>query len=368
MLKLIKWFFKTVLFLTGILPLLKCSSGYKEKNGKISFNGKEITDKSFVVLSDVFAKDSVNAYYKEKSISGADVASFTAVDEYYAKDKNNVYYCDEYREGQNYYLTKKQTISTAENALPASFVSIGNGYAKDSVHGFRAYIAFNVKDIATLKSINSVFVKDDVQAYFNLKPVAGSDGKSFEVIDNSYAKDTAHIYYYAQPGEVKSGIYVLPCNRSAFKVLDYPYSKDDVTVFYENIKMNGAHAATFTVLQNGFSKDKNAVYFEAQKIAGADASSFMVFKENELYTENFYYAKDNTSIFWENKKLADANIANFKVLGMGYGSDGKHVFYKTNIIKNADPDSFKVYPHDVGDADAEDAANKYHEGVKVQPE
>jgi hypothetical protein len=50
------------------------------------------------------------------------------------------------------------------------------------------------------------------------------------------------------------------------------------------------------------------------------------------------------------------------------GSDNRHVFYKTKIIKDAQPAGFRVYPHDVGDADAEDAKFKYHEGKKVTEE
>ena len=42
--------------------------------------------------------------------------------------------------------------------------------------------------------------------------------------------------------------------------------------------------------------------------------------------------------------------------------------HKTGVIKNADTKSFKVYPHDFGDADAEDTKNKYHEGRKVAGE
>src|SRR6186713_1828779 len=128
MFKLLKWSIKTILLLTGILPLFKCSSGYREKDGKITFNGEEITDKSFVILSDEFGKDSTTVYYKEHAFRYADVASFTPVDEHYAKDKTAVYYCDEYREGQNYYLTKRQTILELRSVIPEHFSSLGHGY------------------------------------------------------------------------------------------------------------------------------------------------------------------------------------------------------------------------------------------------
>ena len=362
MLKFIKWIVKTILILTGILPFMKCGSGYKEQNGKVYFNGKEITDKNFVVLNDAFAKDSLYAYYKEKSIAGADIASFKALNEQYAKDKNKVYYCDEYREGQNYYLTKRQTVTVVEKALPASFTMIEAGYAKDSLHGFYGGVLFTVKDITTLKGIDSRLAKDDALVYFNCKPVAGSNGKSFEVINNNYAKDSLHIYYY---GEEKWGVYVLPCNKASFKVLEYPYSKDNTAVFYEHQQVNGADVPTFTVLKHGFSKDKNTVYLQTKKIAGADAASFEVYKENDELNQDFYYTKDKNTVFWRDKKVIEADVASFKVLGNGYGSDGKNVFYKSGIIKNADPKTFKVYPHDFGDADAEDAKSKYHSGKKL---
>lgn len=190
MFKFIKWFIKSVLILTGILPLLKCSSGYKEKDGKITFNGKEITDKSFVVLSSEFAKDSTSAYYKEHAFQYADVSTFEPVDEHYARDKNKAYYCDEYREGQNYYMTRRQTILELKDVDPTSFVSLQNGYGKDNKHAWFQGKTFAVKDVATIKSIDRNFAKDKMQAYVNCKPIAGSHGKTFQLIDRNFAKDT----------------------------------------------------------------------------------------------------------------------------------------------------------------------------------
>ena len=62
--KLFKWVFKSILVILGILPFSRCGSGYKEKDGKVFFNGREITDKSFVVLNNKFAKSDTKIYYK----------------------------------------------------------------------------------------------------------------------------------------------------------------------------------------------------------------------------------------------------------------------------------------------------------------
>ena len=366
--KIIKWSVKMVLVFTGILPLARCNSGYSKKDGKISFNGREITDKNFIVLSKEFAKDSTTAYYKERSFSYADVASFEAVDEHYAKDKNKVYYCDEYREGQNYYLTKRQTIMELKMAIPASFSSLKNGYGKDNLHAYFEGLPFVVKEISTFTSIDNHFAKDDVQAYLNCKPIAGSHGKTFELTVDHFAKDTAHIYYYGYTGEGQHNICILPCDRQSFEVLDDRYSKDKTSVFFLGFIIKGADAASFTILESGYSKDKDAVYFESKKMTGTDAATFEVYKENESYGHDIVYAKDKASVFMDDKKLNEADVAVFKVLGENYGSDNKHVFYKTKIVKGATPSSFKVYPHDFGDADSEDAVNKFHEGVKVTHE
>lgn len=368
MFNLLKWSVKTVLFLAGILPMLKCNSGYRDKEGKITFNGKEITDKNFVVLNNVFAKDSAHAYYKDAEIAGADLTSFVALDEQFAKDKTYVYFCEEHRESQTYYTTKRKKISTVENADPGTFELLGSGYAKDSAQAFFETNSFSVADIGSLKSIDRNFVKDDIRAYFNGKPVVGSDGKTFEVIESRYAKDRNNAYYYGYASEVKNNIYMLPCNVATFQVLSYPFAKDNTKVFYENEKINGANASTFRTLNHGFSKDKDAVFFYTKKITNADAASFEVFKENDLYTDGVYYAKDNNNIYWQDQKLQNCNLSTFTVLGQGYGADAMHVFYKTNLIKNANPKTFKVYPHGFGNADAEDSTNKFYEGLKTTEE
>lgn len=352
--------------LTGILPLLRCSSGYQENNGKKTFNGKEITDKHFVVLNESFAKDSLYAYYKEKSIAGADVASFRAIDDAYGKDRNRVYYCDESRDGKNYYMTKYQVVTVVEQADPVSFKLIGSGYAKDRLHGFFGSKLFIVKDIASLTGINSHFSKDDVQAYYNCRPLTGSDGKTFELINDYYAKDTNHLYFCKPLETPKESVLVIPCNRAGFTLLEYPFSKDDAKVFYENLVINGAGAASFTVLENGYSKDNSAVYIETRRIAGADPASFEIFKDDGQLTQDDYYSRDKVGIYWFDKKITCTALAAFKALGHGYATDGMNVFYKTNIINNAEVQSFKVYPHDFGDADAEDGHTKYHSGKRVR--
>lgn len=368
MLKFMKWYFKTLLILTGLAPLFRCGSGYKEKNGKVYFNGNEITDKNFVVLSDEFAKDSTTAYYKDRAFSYADLPTFEVVDDHYAKDKNKVYYCDEYREGQNYYLTKKQTIVELENTHPATFVTLKHGYGKDQSNVYYQGAAFAVKDNATFTTLDMHFAKDAVQAYLDRRPIAKSDGKTFEIMDGNFAKDQHHIYYYAYTAEGKYAITILPCDRETFEIIDYRYSRDKHHVFFLGFTIAGAHAPTFSILPEGYSKDDHAIYFESKKVTDADPKTFVVYRENGEFGHDFAFAHDNAFVYMDDKKLKEADVATFTVLGENYTRDSKHVFYKTSVVKSADPASFKVYPHDFGNADSEDAKHKFHEGILVKDE
>lgn len=360
--KLIKWFFKTLFLIIGSLPLFRCFSGNDEK---VKFNGKVITDKNFIVLNKQFAKDTTTAYYKSRAFSYADVPTFEAVDDHYAKDKNAVYYCDEYREGQNYYLTKKQTIVNLENADPVSFISLQYGYAKDNQKAWFEGKHFKVEDITSLVIIDYHFCKDDKIAYLNRHPIKESHGKTFEVIDRNYARDAVNIYYYGYTGEGQNNICILPCHRESFEILDDRYSKDHTNVFFLGFKVKNADGSTFQVLAEDYSKDQQTVFFQERKVTDADPKSFEVYEENGMYGHDFNFARDHKSVFMDDKKVSGADVATFTVLGENYARDKNHVYYKTAVVKNAVPTSFRVYPHDVGNADAEDALNKYHQGKKV---
>jgi len=362
--KVMRWVIRTIFVIVGVIPLSRCSSGYKEKNGKVTFNGKEIDGKGFVVLNRAFAKNDSTVYYKERAFEYADVATFVALDEHYAKDKDKAYYCDEYREGQNYYLTKKQTILTIENAIPASFEYLQDDYARDGSQAYYKGIAFKVKDVASLTVIGGRFLKDQYQVYFEKNPVKNADVHSFRILNGNYASDTNRIYYYGFHNDANNGIHEIPCNRATFSLLEYPYAKDNETAFYVYTKISGSDAGSFSVLGNGYSKDKNHVYIEAKVLVGADPVSFTTFTQ-EGSLEDVNYTKDNKHAFYKDKMLKEVNIESFKILGLGYATDGKRVYFHTSTVKNADPATFKVYEHGFGDADAEDAKHKYSEGTAL---
>jgi hypothetical protein len=366
--KIVKWVFKSVFVILGILPFSRCGSGYKEKDGKIFFNGKEITDKSFVVLNDEFAKSDSGVYYKSYCIAAADIKTFVALNAHYAKDKNIAYYCDEEREGQNYYLTKHSVIVKIRDVHSESFKLLGEGYegfAKDRKQAYLNGIAFQVKDVATLEIIDGQFIKDKYQVYFQQKPIKNADVNSFRILKEAYAKDTARVYYFGYHNETNNGVHEIPCDPNSFSLLEYPYSKDETSVFYIFTKINETDTKSFSVVGNGFSKDKNHVYFETKILHEADAESFMIIPHEESL-DDFNFTKDKNHIFYKGKMMNVKDIKGFKVIGLEYSSDNIHVYHGNNIVKNADPKTFKVYEHSYGDEDAEDAKSKFLAGKKVR--
>jgi hypothetical protein len=354
-----------MLIIFGVLPLSRCGSGYKEKDGKVTFNGNEINDEHFVVLNNSFAKNDTAAYYKGYTIHDADIKTFVNVDDHYAKDIKNVFYCDEERDGQTYFLTKHSVIIKLKDAHCNSFMSLGGDYAKDNRRGYYKGIGFEVGDVATLTTIDGQFIKDKDHIYFERKVVKKADVNSFRTINNSYAKDTARVYHYGYHSNYWNGIHEVPCNVAFFKLLEYPYSIDNESAFYVYTKIKGSDAGSFLVVGNGFSKDKNHVYNEAEILAGADPATFLIFSQDENSLEEFSYSKDKDHVFFEEKMLPQADLASFTIKGLGYSSDSKNVYYHTLVVKNADPATFKVYEHGYGDADSEDSKNKYLKGVRV---
>jgi hypothetical protein len=277
----VKWAVKTILVIAGVIPLSRCSSGYKQKDGKLTFNGKELTGKGWRILNSSFALNDSAVYYKERAFEFADAASFEALDEHYAKDKNKVYYCDEYRDGQTYYTTKKQTVVTLDNASPESFAILQDGYARDHKQPYYKGIRFKVRDVTSLEVIDARFIRDQYQVYFDQKPVNKADANSFRILNSNYAADTNRIYYYGFHSDFYNGIHEIPCRKESFSVLEYPYSRDNESVYYIYFKIKDADPGSFVVLENGYSKDRRHVYKEGKTVKGADAGSFKVVRETE---------------------------------------------------------------------------------------
>lgn len=316
-------------------------------------------------LGNGFVKKMDTVWFYDIALENVDPLSFEIVDDYFFKDKYHVCFYESYRVSQDYFTSKRKRILPLENADPASFVNLRDGYAKDKYTAWYLDNAFKVEDLESLTVLNHHFIKDNKTAYLDRKAIIGSDGKNFEVISDHYAKDFKK-YYYCTPFDGQYEIKPIPCHYESFVVVDYQYAKDKSSVFYEGDKLSKASSSSFELISYGYAKDRQHVFFRNVIVDKADPSTFTVFTENENSMGETVYAKDKLSIFINDKRFPEADIATFKILDEKYTIDKNGVYFRMIKVKNADPSTFKVFPHLIGDADAEDKNHKYADGKIVK--
>lgn len=362
MFKLVKSIFKGLLMITGILSMTKCQKG----QGKVMFNGKVVEDKNFIVLNKSFGKDSTNVFYKDYIIEKADAATFTALNEHYAKDKTQVYYCDEYRESQTYFTTKNKTINILNGADPNTIRVIDEDYAVDQKQGYFLGYAFNVKDVTTFTAIHRYFSKDKFNVYYNTQLVPGLDGESFELINNNYAKDKNNYYLFGFPSEEISIPQKITDSRLTLEILEHPFSKNTEKVFYKNKVINGINPKMAMVIGSSYIKDDQKVFKRTEIVKDADPLSFKIPEQIQAYHDSDFFALDDHSVYYDKYKLPNADPKTFVIIGLDYGKDDKHVFFKNKVVHNVDVSSFKIYNHGHGDEDAEDKNGTFSKGIKIK--
>lgn len=316
-------------------------------------------------LGNGFVKKMDTVWFYDIALENVDPLSFEIVDDYFFKDKYHVCFFETYRLSQDYFTSKRKRYFHLEKADPASFESLGDGYAKDKFTAWYLDKTFKVEDLKSLTVLNHHFIKDNKTAYLDRRPIAGSVGKTFELISDYYAKDSKR-HYYCLPFDSEYGITPITCLYESFEVMDYQYAKDNNSVFYEGDKISKAESNSFELISNGYAKDNNRVYFRNNIVEKADPSSFKTFNENENSMGETVYAKDKNGIYVNDKHFAEADVATFKILNEKYSLDKNGVYFRMKKVKNADLSSFKVYPHFMGDTDAEDKNHMYADGKIVK--
>jgi len=318
-----------IICLLGVAALWFFTSCKSKKDNSISNTAK--SDK----LNNGFVKKGDTIWFHDVALENVDPKTFELVDDYFFKDKDRVHFYETYRVSQDYFTSKRKKILPLENANPASFVVLGEGYAKDNSTAWYIDGAFKVDHLESMKVLNHHFVVDNKTAYLDRRPIAGSDGKTFELISEYYAKD-ANKYYYCTTIDGQNDIKPIDCHYESFVVIDHPYAKDKSSVFYEGDKLSEASSSTFELISYGYSRDRQHVFFRNLIVDKADPSTFITFTENENSMGETVYAKDKQSIFINDKRFSEADIATFKILDEKYSIDKNGVYFRKIKVKNAD--------------------------------
>ena len=265
-------------FKLGILFFLLLTSCKEEK----------ILDTDLLTGSYVVKDNKV--YYQMQAIYNADKDSFKILNFNYAKDKNNVYF----------------GITAIQNADPESFEVIDSETAKD-----KKYV------------------------YHNENIIAGADPKTFKCIKcDGYKFFRDKEYIYSMDGMV------LDIDKNSYKISGN-YIMDSTNAYNENRKIDGVDMYSFEIISDMYSKDKNYVYRRNRYIKGADPESFRLLQDESAQNNNIY-AVDSDDVFYDGNIIKEADPETFKLLGNVFALDKGNV-YASGVIIDIDKYNYKIW-------------------------
>jgi len=181
----------------------------------------------------------------------------------------------------------------------------------------------------------SVFYKK-ANSQDDLVKLVGADLNTFETTNIFTARDAYHTY-----------VQDVVVDLNSFEELGNYYAKDQHRIYYTsglgsrwNTYFEGADAASFEVIDDWYAKDQYAVYGPCYGYEWSCLS-----------------------------EIEGADVTTFEVLEDGFTRDTNSIYYLTDEIQGADPDSFTLFPGELApfngnfyiDSDAIYYLNAIHE-------
>ena len=215
--------------------------------------------------------------------------------------------------------------------------------------------------------------------------IEGADPDTFDVIDQSYAKDINNIYYNgkpvagADPGSVK-----LVASELNEKSADSGYIISNGKVFCYGEVIEGADPTSFSYLLGSYAMDKDYLYYYIDikiprkttptamsnaneryirhgeqvlyqgEVISNDANSFKIISDE--------YAKDAFHVYSHGEIVEGMVPDGFTVISPYYRKDKNQAYYFNTPIPESDPDTFKV----LNDAISKDKRNLYYNGNIIE--
>lgn len=122
------------------------------------------------------------------------------------------------------------------------------------------------------------------------------------------------------------------------------YKKDENYVYFGTDIVVGADPKSFSIIDEQFSKDKNHIYYEGDVLEDSDSSTFVV-GEIPKDKSNVYLLLTCEDNQWDQcyQKVVGADPATFEPVKYGFYKDKSHIFYNTQLVPEADVNTFTVY-------------------------
>ena len=182
-------------------------------------------------------------------------------------------------------------------------------------------------------AVFSLFVTIASSEYAESKP-KGYDSSTFKHLNETYAKDINHVYFYND--------ILAEADPASFRILNENYAVDSRHVWYHEEIIEGANPHTFVENDSSIlTHDDCDYYWGKNPLHVADMSCFK--QIGTLWAvdrKNVYFLGISDQTGKSAVPIGDYNT--FRVLHNFYAADAKHVYYKNKIVESADPKTFVV--------------------------
>lgn len=177
-------------------------------------------------------------------------------------------------------------------------------------------------DPETFEELIYDFARDKSSVYYKGVTQKGPRPVSFRVLDEHYARDIDHVYFYSER-KVKT----IAAESASFQSLGFGFGRDKNSAFWLDKKMR-ADAATLSPLGEGVAADSKAVYWKNKKVHGRPLSTTGLRADVRHYRLYFWNREEVwfSQHGW-NAVHMEADPATFQVLPAGYARDSHRLFY-----------------------------------------
>jgi DKNYY family len=254
-----------------------------------------------------------------------------------------------------------------------------SGYQRDGSDWTYDGIPFAPLDPTTFQPLDSRFARDARSGYYRGSEIAGSEGRTFESLSDNEARDQNSVFYcdtYRKGQEYWAYQHLrmtrIPeADPPTYRVLGYNYSRDAAQVYFEGVAFPVKDVATFEPFNRRFARDAKRGYFERAEIPGSDGPTFSMADDMDLE-----YARDQKTVYHAHTETTEPNkpphrivrtlsgvdMQKFRALGRGYASDGTHVWFRGELLSEADAPSFNVGSESPTIGDAQDRKGAWEQG------
>lgn len=165
-----------------------------------------------------------------------------------------------------------------------------------------------------------------------------ADAKSFMVDKEcpAYGMDKIKVYYFGKP--------IIGSDGATFKILQGSYQKDKNNVYFQNRIIPYADPKTFKDAPTDssgheyirFAEDVHDFYYCGTPLGVKNKNNF-----KQWYLNGYLWGIDSIYCYCQNQKSKIGDYDSFKVLSSGtYAKDNEHVFFLGKNVAGADPKSF----------------------------